>query len=454
MDTKQQILDLMDDFDTKHLWHPYTSAIDPLPALKVARAYDRTLVLSDGTKLIDAMSSWWCCVHGYNIPKINDAIKEQVNTLSHVMFAGLTHQCAIDLGKKLLKLLPDNLQHIFYADSGSVATEVAMKMAIQYQKALHQDRKVNFITLKCGYHGDTWNAMSVCDPYGMHQVFSTELPQRIFINNPQSTYPSSNISNPQEPNDQRLKQDLATLEKMIKEHHEHTAALILEPIVQGAGGMYFYDPRYLDYARTLCDQYGLLLIFDEIATGFGRTGKLFATNHTHISPDIMLLGKGLTAGYMTLSATVCSHQVAKVISEQEPKAFLHGPTFMANPLACSVACASIDYLLSYDYQAQAKMIENKFKQGLKAVVGLKAVKNVRALGAIGVIELNERANVKAIEEDCLNLGVWLRPMGNLLYAMPPLTTTSEEMDQIIKAMVSITHNIEEGKYKKDNYAPV
>lgn len=444
---------LTDSFDQKHLWHPYTSALDPLPAFKVVGAHERTLVLADGTELLDAMSSWWCCVHGYNLPAINEALKHQVDQFAHVMFAGLTHQPAIDLGKRLLSLVPSNLQHIFYADSGSVATEVAMKMAMQYQIAKGYKRKTCFVTVRAGYHGDTWNAMSVCDPAGMHTVFGQDLPFRYFAENPHTPFPGSIITSDsarathttdvaQDAVPESIHQDLASLKQILDEHHDKIAAFILEPIVQGAGGMYFYHPEFLNQAKKLCEQYDVLLILDEIATGFGRTGKLFATNHTQITPDIMLLGKGLTAGYMTLSAVLCSEQVAAAISQAEPHVFMHGPTFMANPLACAVACASIDYLLSYDYQGQAKMIEQAFKRGLQAVANFKCVKQVRACGAIGVVEMHERINVKAVEQACLRLGVWLRPMGNLLYAMPPLTTTAQEIEQMINAMVVIASNIE------------
>lgn len=448
LNTPLDTVNLVDSFDRQHLWHPYTSALEPLPAFKVKRAFGRTLELVDGTQLLDAMSSWWCCVHGYNIPEINQAVINQVSTLSHVMFAGLTHQPAIDLGKRLLSLVPSNLQHIFYADSGSVATEVAMKMAIQYQIAQGKKSKTSFVTIHSGYHGDTWNAMSVCEPAGMHTIFGHDLPSRFFAQNPQSPFPGSIISkdskqdNALDTKDTFNVQDLRDLEQIFEHNHEHIAALILEPIVQGAGGMYFYHPEFLNQAKALCEKYDALLILDEIATGFGRTGKLFAVNHTKINPDIMLLGKGLTAGYMTLSAAICSEQVAKVISSVAPHVFMHGPTFMANPLACAVACASIDYLLSYDYQAQAMMIEQGFKQGLAAVSNYTCVKQVRALGAIGVIEMTDKINVAAVEQECLKLGVWLRPMGNLLYAMPPLTTTKEELEQMINAMIVITVKIE------------
>lgn len=444
---------LIDNFDRQHLWHPYTSATDPLPAFKVSRAHGRTLVLSDGTELLDAMSSWWCCVHGYNIPQINAALTEQVQKLAHVMFAGLTHQPAIDLGKRLLSLLPSNLQHIFYADSGSVATEVAMKMAIQYQRACGQRQKTSFVTIHSGYHGDTWNAMSVCEPAGMHTVFGDILPSRFFAQNPQTPFPNSIISassNPQpccigdvKADTSFNAQDLQDLESIFAQHHEHIAALILEPIVQGAGGMYFYHPEFLNQAHALCQKYGALLIVDEIATGFGRTGKLFAIDYTKVTPDIMLLGKGLTAGYMTLSAAVCSEHVAQIISKAEPHAFMHGPTFMANPLACAVACASLDYLLSYNCQEQAAMIEQGFRTGLRSVAHYSCVKQVRALGAIGVIEMRNKIDVAAVEQECLNLGVWLRPMGNLLYAMPPLTTTPSELEQMLNAMVVIASKIEQ-----------
>lgn len=445
---------LVDSFDKEHLWHPYTSALEPLPAFKVVGAQGRTLELVDGTKLIDAMSSWWCCNLGYQIPKITAALKEQVDILPHVMFAGLTHDKAIELGQRLLKLIPF-MEHIFYADSGSVATEVALKMAIQYQRAKGIKSRTNFLTVKSGYHGDTWNAMSVCDPEGMHTVFGGALQERIFAPNPKTPFPGSlvasktradkcDLSTDPDAENKMIEQDLKGVAELLAAHKDEIAAIILEPIVQGAGGMYFYHPKFLQGLRKLCDTYDVVLIFDEIATGFGRTGKLFAYEHAATQPDIMLLGKGLTSGYMTLSAVLCQGKISHTISSHAPNVFMHGPTFMANPLACAVACAAVDSLLEFDYQGRVKVIEQGLKEGLGKLINCNCVQEIRVLGAIGVVELKERANVKAIQEQCLSLGVWLRPMGNLLYAMPPLTTIDEELDKIIKAMSRICELIDNG----------
>lgn len=468
---------LTDPFDRSHIWHPYTSALNPLPALKVKEAYGRTLVLEDDTKLIDAMSSWWCTVHGYNIESINNALKEQVDKLSHVMFAGLTHEPAIKLAKKLMSLVP-SMSHIFYADSGSVATEVAMKMAIQYQVACNRPKKTGFLTVHAGYHGDTWNAMSVCDPEGMHTLFKQDLAKRLFAKTPTTVFPGSKLSLTQtaidgEQNgaancdDSRVQNgerigasyaldaddvSVASVQKILEEHHETIGAFIIEPIVQGAGGMNFYHPKFLDEVRALCDKYDVLLILDEIATGFGRTGKLFAYEHTNITPDIMLLGKGLTAGYMTLSAALCNEKVATAISKAEPHVFMHGPTFMANPLACSVALASIDYLESYDFKQNVTTIEKTLKQGLAPALELKSVKDVRVMGAIGVIEMQERIDVAAVQAHTIHEGVWLRPMGNLLYTMPPLTTTKDEMQKIVTTMLKIAKLIDSGTIRTSTLA--
>lgn len=464
---------LGDDFDRAHLWHPYTSALQPTPACKVTRAYGRTIELADGTKLLDGLSSWWCCVHGYGIESITKAAQEQLAQLPHVMFAGFTHEPAIALGKRLLQMIPC-MQHIFYADSGSIAVEVALKMAIQYQRARGLKKKTNFLTVHAGYHGDTWNAMSVCEPQGMHTVFGASLPQRYFAPNPKTPFPHSVLTplgntatvagtitapsaeatakatttttasqTPQSSLDATTTtsfdpSELDDLEQYLATK-EDIAAVILEPIVQGANGMFFYHPDYLNHLRALCDRYGVLLIFDEIATGFGRSGKLFAYEYTNIHPDIMLIGKGLTAGYLTLSAALCTKQVAATISNHEPQVFMHGPTFMANPLACATACASLDYLQSYDYLGQAKMLELGFKQGLRPALAYKCVKEVRVIGAIAAIELYQPLSPAVVSAYCLQLGVWLRPMGNLLYAMPPLTMTATEQAQLIHAMLCLVH---------------
>ncbi|HCE2904927.1 TPA: adenosylmethionine--8-amino-7-oxononanoate transaminase [Vibrio parahaemolyticus] len=410
-------------FDRHHIWHPYTSTLTPLTCYPVASANGVNIKLEDGTELVDGMSSWWSTIHGYNHPHLNQAAHQQIDQVSHVMFGGITHQPAISLCKKLLSLAPNNLEHVFLADSGSVAVEVSLKMALQYWHA-KGERRPKFLTLRHGYHGDTFAAMSVTDPdNSMHSLYKGFLPEHIFAESPTCGYW-----------DEWKPEDLADFEDKIDSHHQELAAVILEPIVQGAGGMRIYHPEFLKGVRRLCDKYDLLLIADEIATGFGRTGKLFACEHADIQPDILCVGKALTGGYMTLSATLASKHVADTVCGGDAGCFMHGPTFMGNPLACAVATASLELIEQGNWQQQTQQIEMLFSELLPKLEEYDLVKNTRWLGAIGVVETHRPVNMETIQALFVEHGVWIRPFGNLIYMMPPFISKPEDIEKLINAI--------------------
>ncbi len=414
-----------DSFDHRHIWHPYSRVAPSTPVFNVTHAEGVYLTLDDGSRLIDGMSSWWAAIHGYNHPRLNEALQQQSQTMAHVMFGGLTHEPAIGLAQRLIRITARPLDTVFFSDSGSVAVEVAMKMAIQFQAAQGKLQKQHFLSLRKGYHGDTVGAMSVSDPdNGMHSLFARTLPRQFYADAPQCR-----------PEQSWDEQDISSLHRQLCEHHEEIAAVILEPLVQGAGGMRFYHPAYLEAARQLCDEFDVLLIFDEIATGFGRTGSLFAYEQTHVVPDILCLGKAITGGYMTLAATLATRVVAETIAQGEPGIFMHGPTFMGNPLACSVACASIDLLLESPWQQRVLSIERQLRQELSHCLQLGNVADVRVKGAIGVVELTHPVDLQRMPEAFVQRGVWIRPFNHLVYLMPPYIIESEQLTQLTTAMM-------------------
>ncbi|WP_420070457.1 adenosylmethionine--8-amino-7-oxononanoate transaminase [Psychrobacter pacificensis] len=415
------------EFDQRHLWHPYASLPPIYSNIVIDRAEGIYIITEDGTRLIDGMSSWWASVHGYNHPKLNDALTQQLGKMAHVMFGGLTHQPAIDLGKKLLDIVPSSLDAIFYADSGSIAVEVALKMALQYQVAAKRPNKQQFASTHSGYYGDTWHAMSVCDPInGMHSLYGKQLPMQHFVPAPPLGF------------DRVLTvDDRETLAQFFAEYGAQLAGFIIEPIIQGAGGMRFYSPEYLQLLRQLCDKHNVLLIADEIATGFGRSGKLFACEHAGISPDIMTIGKALTGGYMTFAATLCTRKIADTIHNSDCPALMHGPTFMGNPLACAVACASIDLILSYDIETRTASMQRTMEQALTPAAQLAGVAEVRCLGAVAVIELEDAVDMPIFQSLLIDHGIWVRPFGKLVYIMPPYVVTNDELTTLCQALLKV-----------------
>jgi adenosylmethionine-8-amino-7-oxononanoate aminotransferase len=412
--------------DAERVWHPY-GALPSSPApLPVVGAEGVRLTLADGRELIDGMASWWCAIHGYRHPALDDAVTRQLGRMAHVMFGGLTHEPAVALAERLCELAPDPLERVFFADSGSVSVEVAIKLCVQYQRAIGRPQRTRLLTVRGGYHGDTAGAMAVCDPVtGMHSMFAELLAQHVFAPRPPDGFDAA-----LDPDWERAVRDL------VDEHAHELAAIVMEPVVQGAGGMRFHSPACVALMRELCDEHGLLLVLDEIATGFGRTGTTFACEHARVSPDVMCVGKALTGGYLTLAAMLCTPDVAEAVSGGEGRGLMHGPTFMANPLACAVALASLDLLADGGWRERVRSIETCMGDGLAAAVDIEGVRDVRVLGAIGVLELEAPVEMAAATAAAVERGVWLRPFGKLVYAMPPYVIERDELERVCEAMIA------------------
>jgi adenosylmethionine-8-amino-7-oxononanoate aminotransferase len=412
--------------DAERVWHPYGALPAALPPLPVVSAQGVRLRLADGRELIDGMASWWCAIHGYRNAALDAAVEEQLGKMAHVMFGGLTHEPAVRLAERLTELAPPGLERVFLADSGSVAVEVAIKVCIQYQRALGHAGRTRLLTVRGGYHGDTTGAMAVCDPVGgMHSLFAGVLPEHVFAERPPDGF------------DAGLDEDWARrVRELAVSHADELAAVIVEPVVQGAGGMRFHSPECVSLMRRVCDEHGLLLVLDEIATGFGRTGAMFACEHAGVAPDVMCVGKALTGGYMTLAATLCTPAVADAVSRGEGGALMHGPTFMGNPLACAVALASLRLLDEGDWRARVRTIEQGLRAGLEPARGLPGVADVRVLGAIGVVQLERDVDVARVTAAAVDRGVWLRPFRDLIYAMPPYVIGEGDLATVTNAMVT------------------
>ncbi|MCX4728027.1 adenosylmethionine--8-amino-7-oxononanoate transaminase [Streptomyces sp. NBC_01020] len=411
------------DLDRRHVWHPYGPMPGRQEPLLVESASGVRLRVAGTGELVDGMSSWWSAIHGYNHPVLNEAARGQLDRMSHVMFGGLTHEPAVQLAAKLVEITPEPLQHVFLSDSGSVSVEVAVKMCLQYWRSVGRPAKQRLLTWRGGYHGDTWQPMSVCDPEGgMHDLWSGVLPRQVFADAPPAEYEQGYADH---------------LHELIGRHADELAAVIVEPVVQGAGGMRFHSPAYLRVLREACDAHGVLLVFDEIATGFGRTGKLFAADHAGVTPDVMCVGKALTGGYLTMAATLCTPRVAEGIARGEVPVLAHGPTFMGNPLAAAVACASIELLLGQDWEGEVKRLETALLEGLSGAAELPGVRDVRVLGAIGVVQLDHEVDMAAATRAAVREGVWLRPFRDLVYTMPPYVTGDQDVARICRAVCAV-----------------